>query len=96
MEEAEGGPLPPEQLSAAVLGTAAGGNRVGHGGAGQLGCASRSHRCRSAVVASEQWQQLLLQAASLQHQPLMAEQAQPQDHRVDVALPLPALFEVLA
>jgi hypothetical protein len=46
--------------------------------------------------ALEQRQQLLLQAASLQHQMLMAEQSQPQDHRIDVAFVLPAAFKMLA
>ena len=46
--------------------------------------------------ALEERQQLLLQAAGQQHQPLMAEQAQPNDHRVDVALPLPAMLQMLA
>ena len=54
---------------------------------GRLGCTT---------PALEERQQLLLQAAGQQHQPLMAEQAQPHDHRVDVALPLPAMLQMLA
>ena len=97
IEDAEGRPRAVlEQFSAAVPKTVMGVIVSAVAELVSWGCASRPHHCRSAMSASEERQQLLLQAAGLQHQPLVAEQAQPQDHRVDVAFPLPAMLQMLA